>query len=111
MPVSPTQPPFRLFAQSFDIKLARILQVARQSLRTATRSRFAASLAALLALVALALPSLVPGDGSPEGDMRILLAWAPGLATMSQIIHGVLNLTVKPYCLFSGKLLSKLLLG
>ena len=82
MPVSPTQPPFRLFAQSFDIKLARILQVARQSLRTATRSRFAASLAALLALVALALPSLVPGDGSPEGDMRILLAWAPGLATI-----------------------------
>ena len=62
--------------------LARILQVARQSLRTATRSRFAASLAALLALVALALPSLVPGDGSPEGDMRILLAWAPGLVTI-----------------------------
>ena len=67
---------------SFAAPFARILQIARQSLRTATRSRFAASLAALLALVALALPSLVPGDGSPEGNMRILLAWAPGLATI-----------------------------
>lgn len=62
--------------------LARILQVARQSLRAAVRSRFAASLAALLALVSVALPSLVPGDGSVEGNLRILLAWAPGLATI-----------------------------
>ena len=62
--------------------ILRILHVARQSLHAATRSRFAGSLAALLALVVLTLPALVPGDGSPEGDMRILLAWAPGLATI-----------------------------
>ena len=62
--------------------LRRILAMARQTLRTAVRSRFAASIAALLALVVLALPVLIPGDGSPEGNLRLLLAWAPGLATI-----------------------------
>lgn len=63
-------------------RLRRVTAVAWQSLRTAIRGRFAASLAALLALVMLALPVLVPGDGTPEGSRRILLAWAPGLATI-----------------------------
>ena len=67
---------------AFAVPFARIFHVARQSVRASVRSRFAASIAALVALVVLALPVLIPGDGSPEGDMRILLAWAPGLATI-----------------------------
>lgn len=57
-----------------------LTSLVHQSLRAALRSRLVAALLALLAVVVLVLPRTVKGDGTPEGDLRMLLTWTLGAA-------------------------------
>ncbi len=59
-----------------------LASLVHQSLRAALRSRLVAALLALLALVVLVLPRTVRGDGTHEGDLRMLLTWTLGCAVL-----------------------------
>lgn len=56
----------------------RPLVIARLSLRTAIRSKVVLSLLVLLGTAVVALPQTLHGDGTPAGDIRMLLTWTLG---------------------------------
>lgn len=58
----------------------RIGGVAVLAVRASLRTKGVAALLALLALSVLVLPGVVKGDGTPEGELHILLAYTLGFA-------------------------------
>ncbi len=62
--------------------IRRVLTLTLQSLRAFLRSRFAIAVLVLLALVALVLPRSLHGDGTPAGEIRMLLTWTLGAALL-----------------------------
>ncbi len=58
----------------------RIGGVAVLAVRAALRTRTVAALLALLAAFVLVLPGVVKGDGTPEGELHILLTYTLGFA-------------------------------
>jgi hypothetical protein len=58
----------------------RVGGVAALALRAALRTRTVAALLALLAACVLVLPGVVKGDGTPEGELHILLTYTLGFA-------------------------------
>ncbi len=62
--------------------IRRILAIARNTLRAASRSRVALVLLILLVTVALALPRALKGDGTPASEIRMLLTWTLGTAVV-----------------------------
>ncbi len=58
--------------------IRRVLAIAALTVRTAVRSRLVAALLALLGLIAIGLPLLVTGDGTPDGELRLSLSYALG---------------------------------
>lgn len=65
----------------------RIAGVALLAVRGAVRTKAVAALMALLAACVLVLPRAVKGDGTPEGELRILLSYTLGFS------FGILCLT------------------
>lgn len=60
--------------------MTRILAIAAIAMRNALRSRIVVCLLLLLALVLAGLPLTLKGDGSPEGQARILVQYTLGFA-------------------------------
>lgn len=58
----------------------RVLGVAVLAVRASVRTKMVASLMALLAVCVVVLPGVVKGDGTPEGELHILLAYTLGFA-------------------------------
>ena len=58
----------------------RIWGVTVLAVRASLRTKVVASLLALLAVCVVALPGVVKGDGTPEGELHILLAYTLGFA-------------------------------
>lgn len=58
----------------------RIFGVALLAVRGAVRTKVVAALLALLAVCVAALPGAVKGDGTPDGDLRILLSYTLGFS-------------------------------
>ncbi len=58
----------------------RVTGVAFLALRASLRTKTVLALLALLAVCVLALPGAVKGDGTPEGDLHILLTYTLGFA-------------------------------
>ena len=58
----------------------RIGGVTVLAVRASLRTKVVASLMALLAVCVAALPAVVKGDGTPEGELHILLAYTLGFA-------------------------------
>lgn len=61
-------------------RLRRIGGVALLSLRASLRTKVVASLLALLAVCVALLPKVVKGDGTPEGELHILLSYTLGFS-------------------------------
>ncbi len=64
------------------MKFLRISAVAILAMRSAVRSRFVLSLAGLLVLTVGGLPFVLKGDGTLEGQVRVLLRYTLGLASL-----------------------------
>jgi len=60
--------------------LRRMGGVALLATRGAVRAKVVAALLALLAVCVVALPGAVKGDGTPDGDLRILLSYTLGFS-------------------------------
>ncbi len=60
--------------------LRRVGGVAVLAVRAALRTRSVAALLALLILCVAALPRVIKGDGTPEGELHILLSYTLGFA-------------------------------
>lgn len=60
--------------------IRRLAAVAMLTLREALRSRIVLALCLLLAAVALGLPPLLKGDGTPQGVARLMLGYTMGMA-------------------------------
>ena len=58
----------------------RVGGVAMLALRAALRTKMVAALLVLLAMCILILPGVVKGDGTPEGELHILLTYTLGFA-------------------------------
>lgn len=58
----------------------RVVGVALLALRAALRTKGVAALFALLMVCVLVLPRVVKGDGTPEGDLHILLSYTLGFS-------------------------------
>ncbi len=58
----------------------RVFGVASLALRASLRTRVVAGLLALLAVCVWGLPEVVKGDGTPEGELRILLSYTLGFS-------------------------------
>lgn len=68
------------FAKRILSFFCRIFGVAVLSFRAALRTKAVGALLGLLALVVLALPAVIRGDGTPAGQLHILLTYTLGLA-------------------------------
>lgn len=64
------------------MKLLRISAIAVLAVRSAVRSRFVLSLVGSLALVVAGLPFVLKGDGTLEGQVRVLLQYTLGSASL-----------------------------
>lgn len=60
--------------------MRRILAIAAISIRSAIRSRMVICLLALLAIAVVGLPLTVKGDGTAEGQLRIIITYSLGAA-------------------------------
>ena len=60
--------------------LRRVLGVASLAVRASLRTKTVMALLALLAVCVLVLPGVVKGDGTPEGELHILLTYTLGFA-------------------------------
>jgi len=58
----------------------RVVGVALLALRASMRTKGVASLIALLAICVLVLPGVIKGDGTPQGDLHILLSYTLGFS-------------------------------
>jgi len=58
----------------------RVVGVALLALRAALRTKGVAALLALLTVCVLVLPRVVKGDGTPDGDLHILLSYTLGFS-------------------------------
>ena len=58
----------------------RVVGIALLALRASLRTKAVAALLALMAACVLVLPGVVKGDGTPEGDLHILLSYTLGFS-------------------------------
>lgn len=102
--------------------MRRVIAIARITIRNAVRSKMVVSLLALLAAAVIGLPLTLKGDGTAEGQLRIVLGyslgaafgllaltslWAGALAVSEDVegkqIQTVATKPVRPWEIWAGK--------